>query len=40
MARRKRIRARRQDKRYFSRTAQQSKKINIDPTIYRGGIRM
>lgn len=30
----------RKDKRYFSRTAVKSKKINIDPTIYRGGIRL
>lgn len=28
------------DRRYFSRTAAQSKKINIDPTIYRGGLRL
>lgn len=31
---------RRKDRRYFSRTAAQSKKINIDPTIYRGGLRL
>lgn len=37
---RKRIIRRRKDKKYFSRTAQQSRKINIDPTIYRGGIRL
>lgn len=30
----------RKDKNYFSRTAQQSKKINVNPTIYRGGIRL
>lgn len=28
------------DKRYFRRTAIHSKKINIDPKIYRGGIRL
>lgn len=28
------------DKRYFTRTAQKSKKININPVIYRGGIRL
>lgn len=28
------------DKRVFRRTAVQSKKINIDPKISRGGIRM
>lgn len=37
---RKRIKNRRKDKRIFSRTAARSKKINIDPTIYRGGIRL
>lgn len=37
---RKKIRAVRKDKGYFSRTAQQSKKINVNPTIYRGGIRL
>lgn len=31
---------RRQDRRYFTRTAVRSKKININPTIYRGGIRL
>lgn len=30
----------RKDRKYFSRTAVQSKKINIDPTIYRGGLRL
>lgn len=30
----------RADRRYFMRTAQQSKKINVNPTIYRGGIRL
>lgn len=39
MARRKR-QPKRRDKRYFSRTASQAKKINIDPTIYRGGLRL
>ncbi|WGL31330.1 hypothetical protein [Dipodfec virus UOA04_Rod_939] len=28
------------DKRVFRRTASKSKKININPTIYRGGIRL
>lgn len=28
------------DKRFFTRTAYQSKKINVNPTIYRGGIRL
>lgn len=39
MAHRKR-QPRRRDRKYFSRTAAQSKKINIDPTIYRGGLRL
>lgn len=30
----------RKDKKMFTRTAQRSKKINIDPVIYRGGIRL
>lgn len=28
------------DARFFRRTASWSKKININPTIYRGGIRL
>lgn len=31
---------RRKDKKVFHNTAVKSKKINIDPTIYRGGIRL
>lgn len=30
----------RPDKKIFRRTAAKSKKINIDPKIYRGGIRL
>lgn len=30
----------RKDKRIFTRTAVKSKKINLNPTIYRGGIRL
>lgn len=30
----------RKDQRIFRRTAAKSKKINIDPTIFRGGIRL
>lgn len=37
MARRMRRRA---DRKVFRRTAAKSKKINIDPKIYRGGIRL
>ncbi|UPW41632.1 DNA binding protein [Peromfec virus RodF8_33] len=33
-------RNRRVDRKVFRRTAVKSKKINIDPTIYRGGIRL
>lgn len=29
-----------QDKQVFRRTAVNAKKININPTIYRGGIRL
>lgn len=31
---------RRTDKKIFRRTASKSKKINIDPKIFRGGIRL
>lgn len=31
---------RKSDKAMFRRTAVKSKKININPTIYRGGIRL
>lgn len=31
---------RRKDRRVFTRTAVKAKKININPTIYRGGIRL
>uniref|UniRef100_A0AAU8B1N1 DNA binding protein n=1 Tax=Dulem virus 174 TaxID=3145651 RepID=A0AAU8B1N1_9VIRU len=31
---------RRKDAKVFRRTASWSKKININPTIYRGGIRL
>lgn len=30
----------RRDKKVFRHTAVKSKKININPTIYRGGIRL
>lgn len=36
---RKRMHARK-DKKVFTRTAVKSKKINLNPTIYRGGIRL
>lgn len=35
-----RRRAGRGDHKMFSRTASKSKKINITPTVYRGGIRL
>lgn len=31
---------RRSDRKFFTRTAAQSKKINVNPKIYRGGIRL
>lgn len=30
----------RKDSRFFTRTAVRAKKINLNPTIYRGGIRL
>lgn len=36
----RRIEPRAKDKREFRRTAVNSKKININPTIMRGGIRL
>lgn len=37
---RRRPAPRKTDKRVFTRTAVRSKKINLNPTIYRGGIRL
>lgn len=34
------IMSRSKDRRVFRRTAVSSKKINIDPKVYRGGIRL
>lgn len=39
MSKRKRMRPRK-DNQVFRRTAAKSKKINISPTIFRGGIRL
>ncbi|UPW41601.1 DNA binding protein [Peromfec virus RodF8_43] len=39
MAKRSRVR-RRKDQRVFTRTASKSKKINVNPKIFRGGIRL
>lgn len=36
----RRAQPRRKDARFFRRTAVRSKKINVDPVIYRGGIRL
>lgn len=36
----RRIEPRAKDKRTFRRTAVSSKKINVNPTIMRGGIRL
>lgn len=30
----------RRDRKMFTRTAVRSKKINLNPTVYRGGIRL
>lgn len=38
MARKKMVKG--QDKKIFRRTAVKSKKINVDPKVYRGGIRL
>lgn len=32
--------SRRRDARKFSRTAQNTKRINLNPVVYRGGIRL
>lgn len=37
---RRRVGSPRRDKRMFTRTAVRSKKINLNPTIFRGGIRL
>lgn len=39
MAHRRTVRPSR-DRKFFTRTAAQSKRINVDPKIYRGGIRL
>lgn len=36
----RKVRNSRSDKRMFTRTASRTKKINVSPTIYRGGIRL
>lgn len=36
---RRKVKARK-DKKVFKRTAVKSKKINVDPKIFRGGIRL
>lgn len=36
----RRVEPRPKDRREFRRTAVRSKKININPTIFRGGIRL
>lgn len=36
----RKIQPRVKDRRFFRRTAAQSRKINIEPRMYRGGIRM
>lgn len=39
MAKRSRVRPRK-DRKVFTRTAKSSKKINVNPTVFRGGIRL
>lgn len=34
------MRKRKRDRKFFSRTAKSTKKINVKPKIYRGGIRL
>lgn len=36
----RKMRKKKVDRRIFKNTAEKSKKINIDPVIYRGGIRL
>ena len=36
----RKIMPRRTDKKMFRRTAAKSKKVNVNPTIYRGGFRL
>ncbi len=36
----RKIQPRSTDRRFFRRTAAQSRKINVEPRMYRGGIRM
>lgn len=40
MAKRKRVKNKSRDKKYFSATARQTKKINIRPGQWRGGIML
>lgn len=34
------MKSKRRDNRFFRRTAAKSKKININPKVFRGGIRL
>lgn len=36
----RRMRNRRTDRKVFRRTAAKARKINVDPKVYRGGIRL
>ena len=36
----RKIMPKRSDKKIFRRTAAKSKKVNVNPTIYRGGFRL
>lgn len=40
MKKRTLVRSPKKDKKFFRRTAIQSKKLNVDPPVFRGGIRL
>ena len=40
MKKRVSVRSPKKDRKFFRRTAVQSKKLNVDPPVFRGGIRL
>lgn len=40
MAKRKKVRNKKRDKKYFTKTALKTKKINVSPGEWRGGIML
>ncbi len=40
MRKRQAVRSPKKDKRFFRRTAIQSKRLNVNPPVFRGGIRL